>query len=113
MIRELHVDRPSPELSHATAEVADHGRGRDLVAHFQEGLVFSLEHQDVGDASEGDTQMDDFRFRDVVRNVTDVNDPRGFSHVSVQFHLQISARLGCNLFRGDVMFGGFSGKRYS
>ena len=88
----LDVDRPAPQLRHAVRKVIDHRCGGGLVAHLQEGLVLALEHEHVGDASEGDSQMDDLRLGDVVRNVADVDDPRGLAHVRLELHLRTKRR---------------------
>ena len=45
---------------------------RDKKTH----LILALEHQDVGDSAEGDTQVDDLRLGDVVGDVPDVDHPR-------------------------------------
>lgn len=81
VIRVLDVDGPAPQLGDAAAEVIDHRSGRRFVAHLQEGLVFTLEHQHVGDPPEGNAQVDDFGLRDVIWNVSDMDDARRLAYV--------------------------------
>lgn len=51
-------------------------------------LIFALEHEDVGDSSERDAEVNDLRLRDFVRDVADVHDARRLSRTSrLQFHL--------------------------
>jgi hypothetical protein len=44
-----------------------------LILHFEESLILSFENENVGDASERDTEMDDLGFGDVGRDVADVD----------------------------------------
>lgn len=52
-------------------------------------LVLSFEYENIGHASERDTQVDDLGFGDLVRDVADVNHLRRLPVlVLVEFHLQ-------------------------
>lgn len=84
----LNVHRPPPQLRDAAGEVIDHRGGRRFVAHLEERLILAFEHQDICDASEGDSQVDDFRLGHVVRNVADMDHAGRFSHVLFQFYLK-------------------------
>jgi hypothetical protein len=44
-----------------------------LILHFEESLILSFENENVGDASERDSKMDDFGLGDVGRDVADVD----------------------------------------
>lgn len=71
------VDRPPDECGQRTKKKGN-------TAH----LVFALEDEDVGDASEWNTQMDNFSLRHVVGDVADVDDSRWFGRTPrFQFHL--------------------------
>lgn len=88
VVGELDVDSAPSQLSQTVGEVSNHRAGRALVAHLQEGLVLPLEHQHVGNAPEGDPQVDDLRLGHVIRNVADVDDARWLAHVRLQLHLK-------------------------
>lgn len=88
----LDVDGPAPQLRYARGEVVDHRRGRGLVTHLEEGLVLSLEHEDVRHAAERDAQVDDLGLRDVIRNVADVDDARRLADRLFQFRLEHKQR---------------------
>lgn len=74
MIGELHVNGTSANLWRITVEACHNGGSRHLIGHLQKCLIFALQHQHIGDASEGDAQLDDLRFAGFIGYVADVND---------------------------------------
>lgn len=86
VVAELHVDCPAAYDWGRGGEHGDHTSGGSFVGHLQEGLVLALEDQDVGNASEWDSQVHDVHLARFVRDVPDVDHPRWFGCTEEKTH---------------------------
>lgn len=82
MVGELHINGAAAHLRWVRIEAGHNGGRRYFVGHLEECLIFALQHQHVGDATEGDAQLDDFRFAGLVRYVANVYDTGWFACVA-------------------------------
>ena len=62
-------------------------------------LIFTLEDENVGNSTKRDSQMYDFRFRNIIRNIPNV-DHFGRPHILIfiKFHLKHKKKLNVNIF---------------
>lgn len=74
VVRELHVDGPTPNLGRICTKTGHHSSRRVLVGHFEESLVLALEHKYIGHATELHAELDHLRFAGLVRYVPNMND---------------------------------------
>ena len=70
---ELNINRSITELSNTVSKVVDHGHGGALLLHLKERLVLAFQNEDVGDTSEGDSEMDDLGLCNFIRDVSDMH----------------------------------------
>lgn len=70
---ELNINRSITELSNTVGEVVNHGHGGAFLLHLKERLVLPFQDEDVGDTSEGDSEMDDLGLCNFIRDVSDMH----------------------------------------
>ena len=88
MVTELDVHGPLTQLRHAVGEVVDHRNGAAFLLHLEEGLIFTLQHQDISHSAEWYSQVNDFRLRHVIGNISDVDHFTGSNLDSILLHLE-------------------------
>ena len=88
MVTELDVHGPLTQLRHAVGEVVDHRNGAAFLLHLEEGLIFTLQHQDISHSAEWYSQVNDFRLRHVIGNISDVDHFTRRNLNSILLHLE-------------------------